>query len=68
MSAAMGRPKLPEDDARDVYPLRLSKNEKSAFLAAATASGLKLPNWIRKTLTEAAEAIKCNTESGPRGN
>lgn len=64
----MGRPKLPRDDARDVYPLRLSKNEKSAFLAAATATGLKLPDWIRKTLTEAAEATNCNTESGDKGN
>jgi predicted HicB family RNase H-like nuclease len=55
MSAAMGRPKLPKDDARQVYPLRLSQNEKAAFEKAATAQGVSLPEWIRKTLTEAAK-------------
>ena len=59
----MGRPKLPKDDAREVYPLRLSKNEKASLQAAADACELKLPDWIRKTLTEAAKSTKCNTES-----
>ena len=68
MSAAMGRPKLAEGDARKVYPLRLSPNEIAVFKVAAEAQGIPLPDWIRKTLTDSAENIKRNTESGADGN
>lgn len=64
MSAAMGRPKLHKDDARAVYPLRISKREKAAYLEAATSCNLPLAEWMRNTLTEQAKAIKSNTESG----
>lgn len=55
MSAAMGRPKLPEDEARKPFPIRISYKEKAAFQRAATAKGQTLPDWVRKTLTEAAK-------------
>jgi hypothetical protein len=58
MSAAMGRPKLPKEDARQVYPLRLSLKERTSLQEAADAKKMKLPEWIRKTLTEAAERDK----------
>lgn len=64
MSAAMGRPKLPEGYAKKVYPLRLSANVKAALQEAADKENLPLPDWMRKVLTEAAEAINCNTENG----
>lgn len=64
MSAAMGRPKLPEDEARKGYPIRLSKKERNAYQAAADAEGIELADWIRKTLTDAAKTTICNTESG----
>jgi len=51
----MGRPKLPEDEARKPFPIRISYKEKAAFQRAATAKGQTLPDWVRKTLTEAAK-------------
>lgn len=50
----MGRPKLPKGDARKVFPLRLSDNERKAYEAAARAAGQALPDWMRTTLTVAA--------------
>lgn len=54
----MGRPKLPQDDARKVYPLRLSKNEKAALQEAADREKLSLPDWMRKVLTDASKRDK----------
>jgi predicted HicB family RNase H-like nuclease len=53
--AMMGRPRLPEDEARKVYPLRINKNERDAFQKAADAQQLSLPDWMRKILTEATK-------------
>jgi hypothetical protein len=50
----MGRPKLPREDVRGVYPLRLSKSELERFHAAADKAELTLPEWIRTTLTAAS--------------
>lgn len=53
----MGRPKLPKGDARELYPIRLSANERQLFSAAADAAGESLPDWMRKTLTRAAKRV-----------
>lgn len=54
---AMGRPKLPPNETRNVFPLRLSSKEKDKYKLAALCAKEALPDWIRKTLTEAANAV-----------
>jgi predicted HicB family RNase H-like nuclease len=55
MSAAMGRPKLPDGEARKLFSIRLSEKEKAAFEKAAKAEKKSLSDWVRKTLTAASE-------------
>jgi hypothetical protein len=47
----LGRPKLHEDDTRMVYPLRISKRERTLFEDAAKLDNLDLSKWMRKVLT-----------------
>lgn len=63
----MGRPRLPEGEAKGVYPLRLSANERDLYSKAALLVGDSLPEWMRKTLTRDANTIIGNTESGADG-
>lgn len=63
-----GRPRLPDGEAKGVFPLRLSARERDLFAHAAHLTGETLPEWMRKTLTIAAQTIIGNTESGARGN
>lgn len=50
----MGRPRLPKADVRKVFPVRLSDSERALFEQAAKVKGVTVPEWIRTTLTEAA--------------
>lgn len=51
----IGRPKVPEKQAKKNFPLRISDAERDALQRAADKEGMKLPDWIRKKLAEAAE-------------
>ena len=53
----MGRPKLPDGEARKVFPIRVSDKERAHFQNAAAIEALSLPDWVRKTLTERADEI-----------
>ena len=49
-----GRPKLPKNELRTVFPLRLSKDERESVKAAANAAGEKAAQWARNQLLKAA--------------
>lgn len=50
----MGRPKLPNGTAKGrIVPVRFSEDELERITAAASASDLKLSEWIRSTLNAA---------------
>jgi len=51
----IGRPKLPKDKAKKLFPLRLSDVERDALQKAADKESMKLPDWVRKTLADAAK-------------
>lgn len=51
-----GRPALPEDTLRKVYPLRLSPKELDRYQEAADKDKKDLPKWIRAKLDEAANS------------
>ncbi len=51
----MGRPKLPKDEAKKIFSLRLSKHERDKIKDAAKRDGEKLTKWARKALLKAAE-------------
>ena len=55
MKSKIGRPKLPEGEAKKVFPLRLSTLERASYEAAAKRDGVSLPDWMRTTLTKAAK-------------
>lgn len=44
--------------ARDVYPLRVSTEERERWQAAADAAGVSLPEWIRRRLDEPERASR----------
>jgi hypothetical protein len=54
MLKKLGRPKLPKEAVRAVYPLRLSNTELERFKKAANTKEMTLPEWIRETLTKAS--------------
>lgn len=49
-----GRPKLPDNESKQVFSLRLSAIEKQAIETASTKSGKKAREWAREILLEAA--------------
>lgn len=55
MGKKLGRPKLPADKKRKVFPLRFSDDELALFASAAGAKRLPLRRWIGLTLTDAAK-------------
>ncbi|MDZ4403631.1 hypothetical protein [Prosthecobacter sp.] len=46
----LGRPKLPEDETKQVFTLRLSANEKEAIATAANKAKQKPREWARAVL------------------
>ena len=50
----MGRPKLPSEDVRKVFPLRLSDSERVLVEKAAKKAGEKPVAWARNALLKAA--------------
>jgi hypothetical protein len=46
----MGRPKLPKDEVRKVFPIRLNAKEREIVKQAAKAAGLGPAEWARKKL------------------
>ena len=50
----MGRPPLAEGKAKDVFTLRLSHDELSEIVAAATRSGQPVRQWARDVLLKTA--------------
>lgn len=57
MTKKLGRPKLPKKEVRTVFHLRLSETERALYDAAAKSRDVKLPKWIRETLTKEAKLI-----------
>jgi hypothetical protein len=49
-----GRPKLPKNELRAVFPVRLSKDERKIVEAAAKAAKEKPTQWARNELLKAA--------------
>lgn len=49
-----GRPKLPKNEVRAAFPMRLSKDERASVDAAAKAAGEKATSWARNQLLKAA--------------
>jgi hypothetical protein len=49
-----GRPKLPKNELRAVFPVRLSKDERKSVEVAAKAAGEKAAQWARNQLMKAA--------------
>jgi hypothetical protein len=50
----IGRPKLPKEEKKQVFPIRLSDLERRSIEAAATAVGQKTGEWARNTMLRAA--------------
>ena len=50
----MGRPPLPEGEARSVFSVRFSTSEKDAVKKAAQKAGEPVTQWARNTLLAAA--------------
>lgn len=51
-----GRPELPKGEALEkVIQSRVQPSEFKSFEKAAKAEGLKLSEWVRKTLKEAVQ-------------
>jgi uncharacterized protein (DUF1778 family) len=51
----VGRPKLPQNQVRTVFQVRLSKDERKIIGAAAKAAGEKTSLWARNQLLKAAK-------------
>ena len=50
----IGRPKLPKGEAKGwIVPVRFNAEEVQRIAAAASASDLKVSEWIRRTLNAA---------------
>lgn len=52
----IGRPKLPKDEAKKIFSLRLSKHERKQIKHAAEKSGRPVSKWAREALLKAANA------------
>jgi hypothetical protein len=50
----MGRPKLPKDEKRKVFSLRVSKPEWERVKTAAKKAGQPVTRWARETLLAAS--------------
>jgi len=50
----MGRPKLPKDEKRKVFSLRVSKQEWGRIKDAAKKAGKPETKWARETLLAAS--------------
>ena len=50
----IGRPKLPRGEAKDLFSLRLSKDERHRIEHAAKKAGVKVTTWARETLLAAS--------------
>ena len=50
----MGRPKLPKGEAKKIFSLRLSGNERDKIKDAAKKDGERVTKWARKALLKAA--------------
>jgi len=55
MAKKIGRPKLPLEKKRKVFPLRLNDEELSLFTSAAKVKKLPLRGWMTLALTETAK-------------
>jgi predicted HicB family RNase H-like nuclease len=53
-----GRPKLPENQTKEVFSLRFSKDDLKSFQNAAARSGATVRTWATKLLLDAAERDK----------
>lgn len=49
-----GRPKLPKNEVRKVFPLRLSRDERAKIEAAAKIAQEPPTQWARNQLLKAA--------------
>src|SRR6266498_4057449 len=45
-----GRPRLPDEETRKLFSLRMPEQERSKIESAAKASGEKISQWARKQL------------------
>src|SRR6266542_6995968 len=45
-----GRPRLPDEETRKLFSLRMSEQERSKIESAAKASGEKISQWATKQL------------------
>ncbi len=45
-----GRPRLPDEETRKLFSVRMSEQERSKIESAAKASGEKISQWARKQL------------------
>lgn len=53
----VGRPKLPDNEARKtVFPLRMTDSEHKLLTKAAAKAGLPLSEWARNHLLSKAKA------------
>lgn len=50
-----GRPKLKVKERRQVFALRLTPEERVQYIEAAALKNKPISQWIRETLTEAAQ-------------
>ena len=50
-----GRPKLPKNQTRVAFPIRLSPDERKAVEAAARRAGKKSSEWARNQLLDGAK-------------
>jgi len=50
----IGRPKLPKGEAKELFSLRLSKEDRKTIERAAKKAGSKVTKWARETLLSAA--------------
>jgi hypothetical protein len=53
MKKPIGRPKLPKDQAKEVFTLRLSPAEKALVMATAITVAQKPGEWARNVLLTA---------------
>jgi hypothetical protein len=53
----IGRPRLPPEEKRKVFPLRFNDAELSLFASAAQAKKLPLREWMTLALTKSAKEI-----------
>ncbi len=51
----MGRPKLPKDEAKKTFSLRLSKHERDKIKSVAKRANEPLTKWAREALLATAD-------------